>query len=298
MDNLARVFSIEEYKNKMQLERQVAERNDGELSTEEMFRIMMKRMDKLEEQAESRKPKTNKKNKAEHTGVVEQKKEYSKNIIKNIDQIDLIRDTFLKNARGRYRVSNLKNRLYVSCQLYTALRCSDVLTLRFCDFLDELDLDNDIIKFKDKLVISEIKTREHNPNRHVFINKAIKDDILMYLNVNKNVKLDSYIFSSKSVNSKDEDSKPMSINAVNSMLDKVGKRAGLDFKITSHCLRRTSCYHLYMQNGQSNRTLHLIQSMLNHSSERQTLVYLGFDEEEQKEAYLNLNLQKGCKDDI
>lgn len=61
---------------------------------------------------------------------------------------------------------------------------------------------------------------------------------------------------------------------------------GVTDPIGSHSLRKTFGYHAYA----SGVDLAIIQQILNHSSPRTTLVYIGIRREERDAVYLGLNL--------
>jgi len=57
-------------------------------------------------------------------------------------------------------------------------------------------------------------------------------------------------------------------------------------EIGTHTLRKVFGYHAYM----GGTSLRLLMALCNHSSESQTLRYIGITEEQKKEVYLNSNL--------
>lgn len=220
------------------------------------------------------------------------KKEYSKGVLKSINDIEKISNVFL-NSKGKYRLANLKNYLYFIYGINTILRCSDLLSLKWMHILNNLDLKNNIIEFKEEIVLLEIKTRntkndDNLKNRHIFINESMQRATLAYLQEDPDINLSDYIFSNKSTNS--NNNKKMTIQAIDEALSKAGLKAGIEFKCNTHMCRRTACYHVYQQGGATDEILHILQKMLNHSSINQTLTYIGIEQETQKEIYLNLNL--------
>ena len=62
---------------------------------------------------------------------------------------------------------------------------------------------------------------------------------------------------------------------------------GSEFPFSTHTLRKTFAYHLYINSG---KDVALVQKLLNHSSSYVTLRYIGLEAEVQEKAYNELNL--------
>lgn len=72
------------------------------------------------------------------------------------------------------------------------------------------------------------------------------------------------------------------------ILNSAAERANLTLNFGTHTLRKTFAYHAY--NGGKGCDLALLMRVLNHSSQRETLRYIGLDQEAQDDVYLAVNL--------
>jgi integrase len=94
--------------------------------------------------------------------------------------------------------------------------------------------------------------------------------------------MNEYLFISKKTNDK------MTLRALNYALSKMSKEVGLsDHHRSSHMMRKTFAFQKYVAHKDDPYVLSTIQSVLNHSSERTTLKYLGIDNEVKRDLYLN-----------
>lgn len=70
------------------------------------------------------------------------------------------------------------------------------------------------------------------------------------------------------------------------ILNEAAKRAGIDAEIGTHTLRKTMAYHAY----KSGVDISLLMSVLNHSSQRETLRYIGVLQDDIDNVYISVNL--------
>jgi integrase len=192
------------------------------------------------------------------------------------------------NAVCDYLIENQKWRDYMLfvVGINFGLRVSDLRTLRFCDLIDEN------LQFRDVVPVFEQKTRntrKRKKNRYLTVNKAVMDAVLMYLDHTPDVTLSDFMFRSQSNHGKNKNA-PMDRVSVDRVLKSMAKACGLTMKVSTHTLRKTFCYHQMLMAGNDHRKLLLLQKMLGHSSESQTLDYIGITQEEMVEAYKDLNL--------
>lgn len=125
--------------------------------------------------------------------------------------------------------------------------------------------------------------------KKIYLNKAVKKAIKLYLQ-NSDLNYDDFLFTSNSNNSKNIN-KPLTLKGVNKML----KQLAIDCKLpqmnmSTHTLRKTFGYHMYMDNIQDPRCLRKLQKIFQHSSAAQTLDYIGITNEEIEKSYKELNL--------
>lgn len=204
--------------------------------------------------------------------------EHAADPIKNIDDIYRISSFLIENSRFR------DNMLFIT-GINFGLRVSDLLQLRFCHLI------NEDMTFKDTIPIYEIKTRntrKQKKNRYITINEAVMDAVILYLDHHPS-SLSDYMFTSES-NRGSGCNKPLNRKSVERILKGIGKDLGLSEHISTHTLRKTFGYHQMLMANNDPRKLLLLQKIFNHSSEMQTLQYIGITKEEMAEAYNNLNL--------
>jgi integrase len=70
------------------------------------------------------------------------------------------------------------------------------------------------------------------------------------------------------------------------ILNEAAKRAGINTEIGTHTLRKTFAYHAYKQGVD----IVVLQSVLNHSSQRETLRYIGVVQDDIDNVYISVNL--------
>lgn len=206
-------------------------------------------------------------------------KEHAAEPIKSMD--DIIRVSRFLIEQKRFR----DNMLFI-VGINFGLRISDLRSLRFSHLI------NDDCTFRDRFPILEKKTRntrKHQRNRYITINTAVVEAVTLYLENTEGVRLSDYMFRSKSNNGVNEN-RPISKQAVDSILKGIAKDCGLGNHMATHTLRKTFAYHQMVMSGNDPRKLLLLQKMFGHSSAAQTLDYIGITSEEIDEAYRNLNL--------
>lgn len=206
-------------------------------------------------------------------------KEHSAEPIKSMDDILRVSQFLIENKRFR------DNMLFI-VGINFGLRVSDLRTLRFTHLI------NDDCTFRDRFPILEKKTkntRKRRRNRYITINTAVVEAVTLYLENTPGVHLSDYMFRSVSNNGVNEN-RPISKQAVDSMLKGVAKDLGLANRMATHSLRKTFAYHQMVMSGNDPRKLLLLQKMFGHSTAAQTLDYIGITSEEIDEAYNSLNL--------
>lgn len=145
-----------------------------------------------------------------------------------------------------------------------ALRYSDLSSIKFED-----------ISKNNKIILKEKKTGKI---REIKLNNLCLEQIVMLKNYyeNKGIEARGYLFKSmcrKYI--KNGIDKPITIQSVNRYFKEVQKNLKLDYELGSHSLRKTWGYYYYEQT----QDLALIMKILNHSSEKITLKYIGITQE-------------------
>ena len=108
--------------------------------------------------------------------------------------------------------------------------------------------------------------------------------IELYLDTRKHSP-DEPLFISRKRNG---DKMPRAISRVRAYLviNEAARTVGIKDKIGTHTMRKTFGYHAY----QAGKDITIIQKLLNHSSARETMRYIGITQDELDDVYLNLNL--------
>lgn len=211
--------------------------------------------------------------------VISSAGEHTSEPIKEITDIRRVCDFLLREKRWR-------DHMMFVVGINFGLRISDLLSLRFCDILEEDGT------FKTELRLIEKKTehtRSVKKNRYVAINDAVMDSVEIYLTNVPNVHMDDFLFRSESnrgVNS----GKALDRKSVDRILKGIAEDCGLRIHFSSHSLRKTFGYHQMAMSGNDPRKLVLLQKMFGHSSMTKTLCYIGITDEEMTDAYRSLNL--------
>lgn len=181
--------------------------------------------------------------------------------IRSVSEIKRIKAAMITNHDNFYF-------LLFTIGINTGLRISDILHLKFSDVLDNRH------RMKSFFFVQEQKTSKF---KKVMMNKNMKEALKMFLESTQREK--GFIFSKRK-------GQPVNRSNVWRMLNKYANDAGVKAKIGTHTLRKTFGYHLYKKGVDISR----IQYLLNHSSPRETLRYIGITQEEVDNIVVELNL--------
>lgn len=182
---------------------------------------------------------------ADLIGFEEYKEAHSVNPIKNINDLNRLRD-YLEN-------NNKRDYLIFSIILSTGLRTEDVVNLRVRDVVDTTG------EVKDEVYIPEKKT---NKERRIFLNNKLKIEIQKYI-INK--KSYEYLFSSIK-----DSNKPISVNNAIRSMNYATNKIGIQ-RIGKNTLRKTFAYHAY----QEVKDIAIIQRILGIQDSQIALRYIG-----------------------
>lgn len=168
------------------------------------------------------------------------------------------------------RDKDWKFALLISIGIYTGLRISDILVLRWKDIVE-----------KEFIEITEKKTKKF---RRIRINQNLKE-IFERMLLHNNNDMESLIFLNRFSTS------AISVQFINRKLKTLAieyKLAKEPNKIKSHSLRKSFGRRVFENNDNSEKALILLSEMFNHTSIKTTKVYLGIREKELFEVYDNL----------
>ncbi|EAD7580686.1 site-specific integrase [Listeria monocytogenes] len=195
--------------------------------------------------------------------------------IKNLEKIALMKTILSQGEFGE------RNVLLFSIGINTAYRISDLLSLKLSDVLE---IYRQKVRVKSRLKMTEQKTEKNNS---VILTKKLQKDIWDFVSKEHagwiaQQDLDHYLFTSRKKNAGE---RPLTRQQGWHIISEAGKKAGLE-NLGTHSMRKTFGYHLY-KNGVG---LELIQVLLNHSSPRITLRYIGIEQEDKDQAVSSLGL--------
>jgi integrase len=152
----------------------------------------------------------------------------------------------------------------------TALRIGDLLSLSVGDVLDE---EGEIS------MMLNVKEQKTGKAKRLPLNSAVRDSLLNYLSQRRCHDRSEPLFLSQKGGA-------LSRSQAWRILQRAAESIGLE-NIGTHSLRKTFGYQVYKKSGGD---LGLVQKLMNHSTSRVTLSYIGIDRETMDNAYLELNL--------
>lgn len=175
--------------------------------------------------------------------------------IKDTNTLHDVEDTLLHNFKfGR------RNYTIFKLGLVTMLRVSDLLALRRSEIFNDDD------SIKSNAFTVDKKTRKHN----ILYLKPAFNDLSIYIKwLDTNYPDSEWLFPSS-----EHPENHVSIKQYYKVIRRVGDLLGIDY-LGTHTMRKTGAYRVYVQ---SNYDIALVMELLNHSSQKMTLRYLGLDQ--------------------
>ena len=167
---------------------------------------------------------------------------------------------------------NYKFCLLIAIGVFTGLRISDLLSLRYSDLLNGETF--------------SIKEKKTNKQRSIKINKDLKEIVERIVKKTKVTELNELIFINK------YGTKAIDKSYVNVVLKEIVKkyRIKLDGNVSTHTFRKTLGRRVMEVNNYSNESLVLLMDLFGHSSMSITKRYLGIREQEIHNVYDSLSL--------
>lgn len=183
-----------------------------------------------------------------------------------------IRDKKQLNALADYYLSRgqMRNYTLIIMGVYTALRISDLLRLKWEDVYNENQK-----TFRTHITLKEMKTRK---TRTIALNKQVIQALYLYYPIRNG----DFIFASRHKNNE-----PISRVQAWRIIHTAGQNVGISGKIACHSLRKTWGYHAWTDNKISPV---VIMDVFNHSNYEVTRRYLGIAQDDLDDAYLGMEL--------
>ena len=172
-----------------------------------------------------------------------------------------------------------RNLLIFSIGINTAYRISDLRQLKLSDVLE---VSRGRIVVKDRLDMKEQKTSKQNS---VFISNKLKKLILDFVQSEFPMEISDRDFDVFLFQSRNGQNQPLSRQSFWRIIHTSAETIHLK-NIGPHSMRKTFGYFLYKQGTR----IEIIQSLLNHSSQRETLRYIGITQEDKDVAVRSLEL--------
>ncbi|MBL1227126.1 tyrosine-type recombinase/integrase [Enterococcus sp. BWR-S5] len=193
--------------------------------------------------------------------------------IREKKQIDAMKAILSAGKMGQ------RNVLLFSIGINTAYRISDLRRLKLSDVLT---VSRGKVIAKDRLEMKEQKTGKHNS---IIISNKLRRLIQDYVMDTFPEFVAAHDFNHYLFQSRKGMDQPLSRQALWNVLSSAANSIGLK-NIGSHSMRKTFGYFLY-KNGTH---IEIIQELLNHSSQRETLRYIGITQEDKDTAVMSLDL--------
>jgi integrase len=162
-----------------------------------------------------------------------------------------------------FQAKKYKIGLLFACGIYTGLRISDLLLLRWEDF------NHDKIKLREK------KTDKH---REITVNPDLRKLVKKY----SGHRTSGFMFINKTGD------KLISLQYIDTEFKKIAKKYGIQGNFSTHSMRKTFGRHIWEQDNESERSLILLSKIFNHTHSDVTRAYLGITSAEIADIYINL----------
>ena len=185
-----------------------------------------------------------------------------------LTRVQPIRSPNAISSIKKHLKSSPRNLALFTLGVNTALRASDLLRIRLSDIQH--------LKAGEQFTIKEKKTGK---TKQVTLNKASFRAIRAYLKVRRKTPPDAPLFLSRK-----GAAKAISVWQLNHLVMKWARETGSHGRFGSHSLRKTFGY---MQRTQFKTDLPTLMVAFNHSSQLQTLTYLGVQADDVHRAFMN-----------
>lgn len=179
-------------------------------------------------------------------------------------------ETMKKLMRG---ANDLRALSLFTLGINSGLRIGDMLDLKWCDVM----AGDKVVSSKDRIIVKEKKTKR---NRSLILNNAVVSVLRKY-HGDLEPSRDDYIFKSRKGGNK-----PITRHHAWHILKTYAEEAGITCNVGTHTLRKTFGYQARL----AGYPVEFIQKVFGHRNTKDTLVYIGIDQDEIDDMYAALNL--------
>ncbi len=182
----------------------------------------------------------------------------------------------LHDFRDYYLEEKPQSRNYALCVmgLNTALRISDILHLKWEDVYDFTKGE-----YRSHITVTEQKTKKEN---RIAINPTVVDALNQcFLRRETPPCAEDFLFQSRNGTNR-----PLSRCQAFRIIKEAACHAGMEQHVSCHSLRKTFGYHAWQQGTPPA----LLMDIYNHSSYQVTRHYLGIDQDDRDNVFLNMSL--------
>jgi|GEM_PF-965674 len=171
--------------------------------------------------------------------------------------------------------------LIIGCN--TALRYSDLRMMRFDQVIHSAKNDG-------TAYIEQIVEKKTGKAKRLILNRTAMKYITAQYESLKGLGIENpiYVFQGTGNRTKAEP-KPVSRSHVNQVFKHVREDMDLDFRLSTHTMRKTFGYHAY-DNGKG-IDIKILQKLFNHASEQDTFIYIGVNAQRVQEAYITAEIE-------
>lgn len=186
--------------------------------------------------------------------------------IRNLEDLKQLKNYYLNQK------PNLRNYALICTAVNTALRISDILILKWKNVYDFKRK-----KFRDHLELTEKKTGKHCL---IALNKSVISGLRLYLESLPHTNQEQFIFTGHLRET------PLCREQAYRIIKNACNELQLPEHISCHSLRKTFGYHAWL----AGINPALLVSIYNHSSFEVTKRYLGIEQDDKDNVFLNLEL--------
>lgn len=188
---------------------------------------------------------------------------------KGMNFVQPIRDKQkIEEIKSYLKSKNLRDWAFFTLGINSALRISDILKFNVSDVLDQ---DGNVV---DRIRVKEKKTGK---SKDFPLSNKVREALAEYIST---CNPEGVLFPSQ------KGGKAITRQHAHTILSEAAKAVGIKESISTHSCRKTWAFHAY-EKGVS---IQKIQSILNHSSERETLRYIGIIQDQLDEVYMDMDL--------